>query len=99
MSAGSSQTQTIQGNIVRYIHTYQQYDEIFEFNKSFLCIYFQSEDEALARAIAISIMELDETNDRNRRNEAADAQRRNNNTTVPVGGQQQTSGKDKCSLS
>ncbi|XP_037820484.1 AN1-type zinc finger protein 2A [Lucilia sericata] len=80
LTAGSSQMQTIQGNI--------------------------SEDEALARAIALSIMELDETNDRNRRNETAAAAaatntQRRNNTTVPVGGndQQQNSGKDKCSLS
>ncbi|XP_073820934.1 AN1-type zinc finger protein 2A [Musca autumnalis] len=61
-----------------------------------------SEDEALARAIALSIMELDESNDRNRRNEtAANNTQRRNNTTVPVGGRdsQQGNGKDKCSLS
>lgn len=53
----------------------------------------QTEDEALARALALSIMELDENADRNRRNETA-AQR----NTVPVGGSQQNN-KDKCSLS
>lgn len=47
-------------------------------------------------------MELDETNDRNRRNEtAANNTQRGNNTTVPVGGRdnQQGNVKDKCSLS
>lgn len=65
-------------------------------------LLFQSEDEALARAIALSILELDESNDRNRRNETnTDNPRRNNNTTVQVGGRdgQDTNGKDKCSLS
>ncbi|XP_075153993.1 AN1-type zinc finger protein 2A [Haematobia irritans] len=58
-----------------------------------------SEDEAMARAIALSIMELDETNDRNRRNETANQRR--TNATVPVGGRdnQEGTAKDKCSLS
>uniref|UniRef100_A0A1B0C3H8 AN1-type domain-containing protein n=1 Tax=Glossina palpalis gambiensis TaxID=67801 RepID=A0A1B0C3H8_9MUSC len=62
-----------------------------------------SEDEALARAIALSILELDESNNRDHRNavDAAQTQRPNNNTSVPVGGRdnQPTNSKDKCSLS
>lgn len=52
----------------------------------------------MARAIALSVMELDETADRNRRNEAAEEQ---SNSTVSVDGNesQSKSTKDKCSLS
>lgn len=47
-----------------------------------------SEDEALARALARSIQELDESHDRNRRNQQQQQE------TVPCGGS-----KDKCLLS
>lgn len=47
-----------------------------------------SEDEALAHALARSIQELDESHDRNRRNQQQQP-------TVPCGG----STKDKCLLS
>lgn len=48
-----------------------------------------TEDEALAKALAQSIIELDETSDRNRRNAR----------TVQVGATTATAQKDKCSLS
>jgi len=50
-----------------------------------------TEDEALAHALARSIQELDESHDRNRRNQ----QERQQQTVVPCGGDS----KDKCSLS
>ncbi|XP_030383463.1 AN1-type zinc finger protein 2A [Scaptodrosophila lebanonensis] len=55
-----------------------------------------TEDEALARAMALSMMEEEETADGNLRNDLANTAQR-----VPVGGRdaQQTNGKDKCSLS
>ncbi|XP_067626213.1 AN1-type zinc finger protein 2A [Eurosta solidaginis] len=58
-----------------------------------------SEDEALARALALSIMELDENADRERRNQAA--ANSSVHPTVRVGGQdgQSTNVKDKCLLS
>lgn len=49
-----------------------------------------SEDEALAHALARSIQELDESHDRNRRNQQQQQ-------TVPCGGNSGT--KDKCLLS
>ncbi|XP_037927502.1 AN1-type zinc finger protein 2A [Teleopsis dalmanni] len=56
-----------------------------------------TDDEALQRAIALSILELDESADRNRLNNST-AQ---HNATVPIVRQnaQQTNDKDKCSLS
>lgn len=51
-----------------------------------------SEDEALAHALARSIQELDESHDRNRRNQQQ---------SVPCGGSSSanSSNKDKCLLS
>lgn len=50
-----------------------------------------SEDEALAHALARSIQELDESHDRNRRNQQQ---------SVPCGGSSSAnSSKDKCLLS
>lgn len=49
-----------------------------------------TEDEALAHALARSIQELDESHDRNRRNQQQ---------TVPCGGGNANANKDKCLLS
>ncbi|XP_017477435.1 PREDICTED: AN1-type zinc finger protein 2A [Rhagoletis zephyria] len=60
-----------------------------------------TEDEALARALALSIMELDENADRERRNQTAVNAAVQSNATVRVGGRDEQSSnvKDKCLLS
>ncbi|XP_053957859.1 AN1-type zinc finger protein 2A [Anastrepha ludens] len=59
-----------------------------------------TEDEALARALALSIMELDENADRERRNQVAANAAVQSNATVRVGGRDgQSNVKDKCLLS
>ncbi|KAH8385387.1 AN1-type zinc finger protein 2A [Drosophila serrata] len=55
-----------------------------------------SEDEALARALALSIMEQDDAAERNRQQQP---QSQNNAQQVTVGGSQQGNAKDKCLLS
>lgn len=56
---------------------------------------FQSEDEALARALALSIMEQDEAGGLNRQSGAVNSQQ----VTVGGGDSQQGTTKDKCLLS
>ncbi|XP_036328502.1 AN1-type zinc finger protein 2B-like [Rhagoletis pomonella] len=60
-----------------------------------------TEDEALARVLALSIMELDENADRERRNPTAVNAAVQANATVRVGGRDEQSSnvKDKCLLS
>ncbi|KAH8249637.1 hypothetical protein KR032_011031 [Drosophila birchii] len=58
-----------------------------------------SEDEALARALALSIMEQDDAAERTRQQQQQPQSQNNAQQQVTVGGSQQGNAKDKCLLS